>query len=351
MLSFANPEYLYLLLLIPLIALLYWLSRRARTKKIKRFGRPEQVSDLMPEVSKYKPWIRLIFQLLILTAVIFILARPRGGAKVTNTTVNGIEVMIAMDVSNSMDAACADDMPNVSRLQRSKLVLQKLIDRLTGNKVGLIVFAGNSYMQMPLTGDAQSAKMYLNNISTGMAPSQGTAIGSTIMMSRSAFSKNPRTQKAIIVITDGENFEDDAEGAAKDARKAGIQVNVVGIGSVKGALIPRAEGGFMTDENGEQVVTKLNEEMAQKIASTGNGTYVNGSASDAVDNLYESLQKLSKTNMGSYSYSQQDEQFPVFAWIALILMFIELLIMDRKNPFLKKYNFFTKGNKNENQDK
>ena len=342
MFSFANPEYLYLLLLLPVVAGLFWLSQRAKAKKIVKFGRTGVVKGLMPEQSKYKPWIRLTVELVLLATIVVILARPRGGAQETNTTMKGIEVMICLDVSNSMNAASDDDAPDVSRLQRSKQVPEKLIDRITGNKVGLIVFAGNAYMQMPITGDAQSAKMYLSSINTDMVPTQGTAIGAAINMACQCFSSNPRTQKTIIVITDGENFEDDAVSSAEDARKKGISVNVVGIGSVNGSPVPTADGEVLTDENGSPAISKLNEKGAMEIAKGGKGVYVNGVASDAVDALNDQLMKLSKTDLGSYSYSLESELFPIFAWIAFILLIAELFILDRKNPILKRFNFFTK---------
>lgn len=342
MFSFANPEYLYLLLLLPIVAGLFWLSQRAKAKKIAKFGRAGVVKELMPEQSKYKPWIRLTVELVLLATIVVILARPRGGAQETNTTMKGIEVMICLDVSNSMNAASADDAPDVSRLQRSKQVLEKLIDRITGNKVGLIVFAGNAYMQMPITGDAQSAKMYLSSINTDMVPTQGTAIGAAINMACQCFSSNPRTQKTIIVITDGENFEDDAVSSAEDARKKGISVNVVGIGSVNGSPVPTADGEVLTDENGSPAISKLNEKGAMEIAKGGKGGYVNGAASDAVDALNDQLMKLSKTDLGSYNYSLESELFPIFAWIAFMLLIAELFILDRKNPILKRFNFFTK---------
>lgn len=342
MFSFANPEYLYLLLLLPIVAGLFWLSQRAKAKKIAKFGRAGVVKELMPEQSKYKPWIRLTVELVLLATIVVILARPHGGAQETNTTMKGIEVMICLDVSNSMNAASDDDAPDVSRLQRSKQVLEKLIDRITGNKVGLIVFAGNAYMQMPITGDAQSAKMYLSSINTDMVPTQGTAIGAAINMACQCFSSNPRTQKTIIVITDGENFEDDAVSSAEDARKKGISVNVVGIGSVNGSPVPTADGEVLTDENGSPAISKLNEKGAMEIAKGGKGVYVTGAASDAVDALNDQLMKLSKTDLGSYNYSLESELFPIFAWIAFILLIAELFILDRKNPILKRFNFFTK---------
>ena len=345
MFSFANPEYLYLLLLLPVVAGLFLLSQKAKARNIAKFGRPKVVSELMPEQSKYKPWIRLSVGLLLLAMVIVILARPRGGAKQTTGTVKGIELMICMDVSNSMNSASDDNNEDISRLQRSKLVLEKLIDKITGNKVGLIVFAGHAYMQMPITADAQSAKRYLNLINTDMVPTQGTAIGEAIAMAQQSFSENPKSQKAIIVITDGENFEDDAEGAAKEARKAGIMVNVVGIGSTNGSPVLDANGEVIVGDDGKPGMSKLNEEMAHNIAVAGKGVYVNGSANDAVSDLYDALSKLSKSDLGTYSYSHQDEQFPVFAWLALLFILADILILDRKNPLLRKYNFFTKDTK------
>ncbi len=347
MFSFANPEYLYLLLLVPLFVGLFLLSRWMRKRNLNRFGRPQQVERLMPDVSRYKPWIKLTIEMLVVAMVALILARPRAGATKATSSLNGIEVMIAVDVSNSMLASSTDDQQGVSRLQQSKLILEKLIDRLNNDKVGLIVFAGNPYMQMPLTGDAQSAKLFLNDINTSMVPTQGTAIGAAINMAMKAFPKQSKAQKAIIVITDGENHEDDAVAAASEAHNAGVQVSVMGVGSTKGAPIPvDGDGGYLRNDEGEVVNTALNEEMARKVAEAGKGVYLNGNDADAVETLTEALSKLAKTSMAQVSYSKHDEQFPVFAWIALVLMVVGILVLDRKNPLLKKYNFFSKTEKN-----
>ena len=219
MINFAHPQYFYLLLLLPVLVLLFLWNRRDRRKRLERYGKRTSIEPLMPEVSRYKPWIRLVLELLLLTMVIVVLARPRAGSSKTTTQVHGIEVMVAVDVSNSMNASSTDNPQDVSRLQRSKMILQKLIDRLENNKVGLIVFAGNAYMQMPMTSDAASAKLFLNGISTNMAPTQGTAIGAAINLALNGFSQSKKAQKAIVIITDGENFEDDAVGAAKEAAK------------------------------------------------------------------------------------------------------------------------------------
>jgi Ca-activated chloride channel family protein len=347
MFSFANPQYLYLLLLIPLIVVLYLWARVARMRKLKRFGRLDVIGELMPDVSKYKPWIKLTLELVTLAAVIIILARPRAGARSTTTSVRGIEVMVALDVSNSMRASCSDNPQDISRLQRSKMILEKLIDRFDNDKVGLIVFAGNAYTQMPITSDYMSAKMFLNSINTNMVPTQGTAIGAAINLAVSSFSHNPKSQKAIIVITDGENHEDDAVGAAKDAKKQGIQVDVIGMGSTKGSPIPMDNGGFLKDDAGQVVTTFLNDKMAQDIAQAGSGIYVSGNGQDAVDDVDEALSKLAKSNLAQVTYSQHDEQFPVFAWIALVLIIVNMFVLERKNSWLKKYNFFTKDDKNE----
>lgn len=351
MFSFANPGYLYLLLLLPAIAGLYMLARKARKRSLSRFGREQVIGALMPDVSPYKPWIKLSIELLLLATVIVILARPRAGASKTTSRVHGIEVMVAVDVSNSMNASSTDNPQDISRLQRSKLILEKLIDRLNNDKVGLIVFAGNAYMQMPLTGDASSAKLFLNGINTNMVPTQGTAIGEAIELSASGFSQSKKSQKAIIIITDGENFEDDAVSTAASVQKAGIQVNVVGVGSTHGAPIPMGDGSYLTDDSGNPVTTYLDEKTAQQIASAGKGTYVSGNANDAVETLYDALDKLAKTDLATISYTQQDEQFPVFAWLAIILVVALIMLLERKNPWLEQFNFFTKKQNNDTTDK
>lgn len=348
MFTFAHPQYLYLLLLLPVVVVLFWLARASRRRQLQRFGRDEVLAPLMPDVSAYKPWLRLGLELVLLTLVIVVLARPRAGASKTTSRVHGIEVMVAVDVSNSMNASSTDNPQDVSRLQRAKMILEKLIDRLQGDKVGLIVFAGNSYMQMPITGDAAAAKLFLNGINTGMAPTQGTAIGAAVNMAVNSFSQSKKSQKAVIVITDGENFEDDAVGAAREAQKQGIQVDVIGVGSEHGAPIPMPDGsGYLTDDEGQPVTTYLNEQMAQEIAQAGRGVYVNGNATDAVDTLHDTLDKLAKSDLATISYTQHDEQFPVFAWIALAVLLALILLMERKNPWLEKFNFFTRENNEE----
>lgn len=342
MFSFANPEYLYLLLLIPVLVALYIFARVSRVRNLNKFGRVNILASLMPDVSKYKPGIKLVLQLIALVMIIIILARPRAGATEQTVKVHGIEVMVAMDVSNSMNASSNDDPKSVSRLQRAKLLLERLIDNFGDDKVGLIVFAGNAYTQLPITADFTSAKMFLSGISTDMVSTQGTAIGAAIKLAMNSFSGNEKSQKAVIVITDGENHEDDAIAVAKDAASKGIQVDVIGVGSPKGAPIPVAGGSWMKDGAGNVVTTYLNEKMAQDIAKAGNGIYVSGNSGNAAGQLSDQLKKLAKSDLQKVVYSQNSEQFPVFAWLALIFLVGDMFVLERKNSWLKKINFFTK---------
>ena len=316
MFCFANPEYLYLLILIPVIFGLFLLSRMIRAKNIKKYGNPALLEAQMPDVSKYKPWIKISIQLVALALIVIILARPRamGNSKAETINVQGIEVMVALDVSNSMLASSTDDPNGISRLQQAKLLLEKLIDKLGNDKVGLIVFAGDAYTQIPITADFVSAKMFLSNIEPSMVPTQGTAIGAAIKMAANSFTADDKIQKSIILITDGENHEDDAVEAAKDAHDKGIQINVLGVGTPKGAPIPiGGKGNYMKDESGNIVITQPNEQIAQDVANAGKGIYVSGTNRDALNVLEARLIELSKSNIYKNDYSTNDAKITVFA--------------------------------------
>lgn len=290
----------------------------------------------------------MIISLLAIASLVIMIARPRatgGLAPDTSETKSsrGIEVMICLDVSNSMLASTTDNDGGISRLQRAKHILEKLIDKMTDDKVGLIVFAGDAYTQLPITSDYISAKMFLNSISTDMVPTQGTAIGSALEMAMNSFTPNDEMGKAIIVITDGENFEDNAVEAAKRAASAGVQVDVIGLGTTRGAHIPVGKGNYMINPmTGEDVVTKLDEATASQIAKAGEGVYVNGGTNSAIDAVDKKMDELSKGEFERKSYSPQSEQFPIFAFISLILLVIYSLTVTRKISWLKKYRFFTK---------
>jgi len=342
--TFAYPYLLYLLFLIPVFFGLWYWARAARRAKLKRYGNPAHLAHLMPEASKYTPAVKITLELLALAALIIAVARPRAGEKEEMESTSGIEVMIAFDVSRSMLASSTDDPNGIPRLQRAKYILNRLIDKLDNDKVGLIVFAGEAYTQLPITTDFMSARMYLDEISTDMVPTQGTAIGTAINMAINSFSQNDDVNKAIIVITDGENHEGDAIEMAKYAESIGIQVDVIGVGSLKGAPIPidARKGIFLQDASGAPVTTFLNEEMAKEIASAGGGTYINGSGNKAVDQLVERLDNIKKSDLQHVSYKASAEQFPLFAWIAIALLVIDTCVLPRKIGWLKKFTFFSK---------
>lgn len=348
MITFAHPHLLYLLLLLPAVVGLFLWARYTRKRKLQRFGNPETLAPLMPEVSRYMPWVKLTFSLLILATLIVILARPRAlsgldSDSAETETSRGIEVMVCLDVSNSMLASSTDDEAGVSRLQRAKFILEKLIGKMTNDKVGLIVFAGDAYTQLPITSDYISAKMFVNSISTDMVPTQGTAIGAALEMAMNSFTPNDDMGKAIVLITDAENFEDNAVDAAKRAAGADIQVDVIGLGTAKGARIPLGNGHYMVNPlTGEEVITRHDETTGSEIAKAGKGIYVNGASSSAINAIDTKMDELKQAEFERKSFSPQSEQFPVVAWIALILLVANTFVVTRKISWLKQYRFFTK---------
>lgn len=344
MFDFAYPVHLYLLSLVALFALLYIWARASRLRKLKRFGRPDIVERLMPDASRYQPAVKITFELLALIALVIVIARPRAGQKETETSVNGIEIMLAFDVSNSMLASSTDDPNGISRLDRARLNLERIVDKLENDKVGMVIFAGEPKLQLPLTTDYISAKMYLNDLSPDLITYQGTSLAEAIKMSAESFSGSEDVHKAIILITDAEDHEGAAVEAAKAAADAGIQVDVVGLGSAKGAPIPLpgTSGDFMRDSEGKVVLTTIDEAIGKAIAEAGDGIYVNGASSNAVSQLVDKLDQLEKSEFKRVNYKASAEQFPTFAWVAFILLLIDIFVLDRKVSWLKNINFFTK---------
>ncbi len=339
MFRFANPYYLYLLILIPILIGLFIYGRMQQKKRLQTFGNPEILSLLMPNASKIRPQVKFYILMVVLALMIFALARPQFGSKLQTTKRQGVEAMIVLDVSNSMLAQ--DVQPN--RLERAKLILSKLIDQMADDKVGLIVFAGDAYIQLPITADAVSAKMFLSSIKTNLVPRQGTAIGTAIDLALRSFgAAETEAGRTIVVITDGENHEDDAIGAAKLAQEQGVTVNVVGMGTPNGTPIP--VGGTMSfrkDRNGNVVVTKLNEEMCREIAAAGAGIYVRAdNVNVATKALSEQIDKMQKGDLETKSYAEYDEKFYIFAWIALFLVLVEYFVFNRQNKRLNKINWF-----------
>ncbi|MCH5220985.1 MAG: VWA domain-containing protein [Muribaculaceae bacterium] len=336
MFDFAYPHYLYLFALIPLFILIYIAARTGRRAKLRRFGHNDIVATLMPDASRYTPTVKFVLAMIALSAVIIMLARPRAGAKEQQETSAGIEVMIAFDVSNSMLASSTERPDGVSRIDRARLLLEKLVDKLDNDKVGLVIFAGQSKVQLPLTSDFYTAKMYLNELNPSQISYQGTDISSAIKMAMNGFSPAEDMHKAIILITDAEDHEGAAIDAASLAAENGIQIDVIGLGTPTGTLLP----GFMTPE-GSPVITKLNEELAQQIAKAGSGVYVNGASPSALGDLEEQLDKLQKSEFSSISYTAGAEQFPTFAFIAFIFLLIDIFLVNKKISWLKGVDFFS----------
>lgn len=302
-------------------------------------GTLSTLKKMMPELSLKRSYLKFWLIFAALCVGIIMLARPQFGTKVETVEKEGIELVIAIDVSNSMLAE--DVSPN--RLERAKQILSRLIDVRVNDKVGLIVFAGEAYIQMPLTSDTQSAKIFLNTIDPSLVPVQGTAIGQAINLGMSSFSSDQQASRAMVIITDGEDHEGNSAEIAAEAAKAGIQINIIGIGSPDGSPLPSDEYGsnFMTDNEGNVVVSRLNEQMGMEIAQSGQGLYVRADNSNrAVQALVSQLDELETTTSSSLSYSEYDERFTLFAWILLVLLFIEILIYDKKNPIYRNVRIF-----------
>ncbi len=331
MFRFDNPTYLWLLLLIPLLAMIYLYSLRQSKRRLKRFGSLKLMHQLSPMASPRRKLIKFVLAELILTLLILIVARPQIGNKIANNTSReGIEVIMALDISNSMLAT--DVVP--SRLDKSKLMVEGLMNKFTKNKLGLIVFAGDAFVQLPITSDYVSAKMFLDNINPSLIGAQGTDIGKAINLAMHSFTPNTQTGKAIVVITDGEDNEGGAEAMAKQAQEKGIKVFILGIGSTQGTTIPMPNGEDLRDANGNIVKTHLNEEMCKKIADAGHGVYIHVDNSSVADALLErELGKLQKGEINNVVYSDYDEQFQAFALLVVLSLIIDVFILERKRKY------------------
>lgn len=341
MLRFGNSEYLWGLIIIPLLILFFIWSRIARKRALRRFGSEETLRFLMPFASSNRPRFKFLILMLALAFIIVGIARPQYGSKLKKVKREGIELVIALDVSNSMMAE--DIQPN--RLDRSKMAISRLVDKLKDDKIGLIVFAGDAYTQLPITSDYNSAKLFLNSVNTQIVPKQGTAIGSAIGLGIRSFTPDSKANKAIIIITDGENHEDDAVSAAKEAAENGIVVHTIGMGLPQGSPIPVLRNGqkeYLKDNQGNVVITKLDEVMLEKIATEGDGVYVRANnAQVGLSTLFDEINKLEKTEMDSLVYSDYEDQFQYFFVIGMILMLLEFFVLDRKNRYLKNIKLFS----------
>ena len=328
MLIFANPLYLYLLLLVPVIPVAYALLRRFRRRRIRRFGDEKLVNELMPHWSGAKGWVRIVLFTLAFLCFVIGIARPQLGAKLQKKELRGAEIMICLDVSNSMLAR--DYSPN--RLERAKLSISSLVDKLAGDRIGLVIFAGTSFVQLPITNDYVSAKMFLGNIDTESIPVQGTAIGEALQLAARGFSAQSDKSRAIIIITDGENHEDDAGEAARMVGEMGIKIYTIGVGSLRGEPIQLKDGELLKDSEGNIVVTRLDEGTLKEIAQVGGGAYVHAASDEfGLNPIIDDIRRMEDEAFESVVFEEYDEQYMYFFGAALLLLVVEMLIGSRRS--------------------
>lgn len=338
MFRFAIPEMLYLLAIIPLLIVVYIVIVRARKRRLKSFGDLETITQLMPEASPGRLQTKFIIYLTSLAFIIVALARPQLGSKLKEVSKEGIEIMIAVDVSNSMLAQ--DFKPN--RLEKTKFAISRLLDGLKNDQIGLIVFAGDAYVQLPITSDYTAARNFANHISSNMISKQGTALGSAISLATKSFSSDSDGSRVLILISDGENHEDDAMAAAKVASESGIVIYSIGIGTPEGAPIQIGEE-FIKDEKGDIVVSKLNEKMLEDVALSTGGAYIRSSnKSLGLQEIIDLVNKTEKSEFKSVEFEEYNELYQSLLAIALLLLIFEVSILSRKNRILAKFNIFSK---------
>jgi len=341
MIRFAHIEFLWALALVPAAVLLYFFVARWKRKAIASLGDRPVVNLMVPEVSFKRPLLKFILFIIAYASVILALADPQIGSKMEDVKRKGSDLMILLDVSNSM---LSHDL-SPSRLESAKRAIAQMIDNLHDDRIGIIVFAGQAYVQLPITTDYSAAKLFLNTINTNMVPVQGTAIGAAIDLGMQSFDFKDGTSKAMIIITDGENHEDDAVAATKAARDKDVVVSVIGEGSEEGSPIPiikdGKEAGFHTDSLGKTVISKLDENMCKEIAEAGNGVYVRATnASSGLNIVLDQVGKMQKKQYESKTFKDFEDRFQIFLALALILLLVEFFLSNRKNLSLSKLKLF-----------
>lgn len=341
MFRFEHTEYFYLLVLIPLLTVVFFWMIYWKKKALNNYGEMSVIYRLIPAVSNGRLMLKFAILMLAFTMLVFGLANPQIGSKLVEGERKGIDIMVALDVSNSMLAE--DIEPN--RLERAKQAISKLVDKLGNDRIGMVVFAGNAYVQLPITTDHSAAKMFLSTISTKVVPTQGTAIGEAIELAEQSFDDETHS-RAIVIITDGENHEDDAVKIAKAISEKGVFVYTIGMGLPQGSPIPEVDKygrqtGFKKDRQGNTVVTKLNEDMLQQIAAAGNGIYVRANNTQAgLSKVFEEINKLEKTEFESKMFSDYEDRFQYFIALSILFLILELLIFERKSKLLSKIEVF-----------
>lgn len=341
MFRFGNPTYLYLFLVIPVLIFLFALAQYYKKKALNKFGDFNVIEQLMPFVSKSRPILKFIFLSIAFVAIIFALADPQFGSKLEKVKRKGVEIIIALDVSNSMLAE--DIKPN--RLERAKQAISKLVDKMENDRIGLIVFAGDSYIQVPVTSDYTAAKMFLSSINTNIVSKQGTAIGSAIDLAMNSFTPESKMEKALIVITDGENHEDDAIKAAELAYEKGITIHTIGMGSPQGAPIPLQKGYgqtvFQKDNEGNTVISKLDQGTLQEISNAGGGVFIRANNTQTgLNKLFDRINSMEKKEMEEKIYTDFEHRFQYLLAIALFFILLDIFIPERKSKWSMNFNLF-----------
>jgi len=339
LLRYAHPQFLLALWFIPVFIALFVLALIHRKRAIEKYGDITLISMLMPDVSVIRLILKFLLIILSYASIIIALARPQFGSKLEKVKRNGVEVMVALDISNSMK--CEDIEP--SRLDKAKMAIARLIEEMSNDKIGIIVFAGDAYTQLPMTADYGAAKLFLNTVKPSFIHEQGTAIGKALDLGLQSFTDNKDVGKAIIVISDGENHEDDAVEKAKECASKGIIVHTIGMGTIDGKPIPITPGSndFQKDRDGNVVITRINEQMLQEIAASGGGMYIRASSSNAgLDVLFKQINKMNKSDIESTVYTDYDEKYQYFIGLSLIFLILELIIIERKNKVLKRIKIF-----------
>lgn len=341
MFRFASPQYLYLLLVLVALAAIHYYIIYKKKRQVKRFGDPELTKQLFLGVSRWRPEVKFWLLEAALASFIVALARPQFGTRLDTRERTGIEAIIALDVSNSMLAE--DVKPN--RLEKAKMMVSNMVDGMRDDKIGLIVFAGQAFVQLPITSDYVSAKMFLETISPSMMSVQGTDIAEAINLSMRSFTQQEDVSRAIFVITDGEDNEARGVEAAKQAASQGVRVYVLGIGNPGGAPIPiPGTGQYIIDDEGNTVVSRLSEEMCREIATAGNGSYIYvDNSSSAQKKLSEQVDRLAKAKMESQIYSEYDEQFQGFVLIGILLLLLDVFLLERESKSTWLSNLFHRG--------
>ena len=336
MFRFANPQYLYLLAVVPLLTALFLWALHDRRKRLARFGDPETVKSLMPEASTGRIKLKFLLFVTAVTLLILAAARPQFGSKLREQKSQGIEMMLAIDISNSMLAE--DFAPN--RLERTKYAVDKLFDGLKQDRVGVVVFAGDATVQLPITSDYRMAKAFAKRISPSMAAVQGTSIAKALSLAEMSFSSDSDASRAIILITDGEDHEGQVLEAAQRAADQGIKIFAIGIGTPEGAPI-QIGNEFIKDEKGNMVVSKLDEEMLQQITQMTGGAYVRATKQSlGLDEIIRTLNDMEQSELTTVRFEEYNEQYQYLLLAALVLLLAEFLLLDRRNPLLAHLNIF-----------